>query len=210
MVCKREGEALHGLPTAIVVALCMASLACDEARAVDGIYDDRTRALVRLDYDSNRDGRIDVRTYLQGTLPFRTEADSNGDGRIDRWEYLDRHARVVRIGTSMRDDGVEDRWTWEADARGERRVDYARARDNVISRREYYRDEQLVRAEEDANSDGLIDKWEVFENRVLRQVSFDTSYAAGRADRRVIYSASGQFERTESDPERDGSFAPHH
>ena len=199
---------MHGLRTSMMVALCLASVACDEARAVDGIYDDRTRALVRLDYDSNRDGRIDVRTYLQGTRPFRTEADTNGDGRVDRWEYLDRNARLVRVGSASRDDGVEDRWTWEPDARGERRVDYARARDTIVTRREYYRDDQLVRAEEDGNADGLIDKWERFENRVLREVSFDTSYGAGRPDRRVTYSATGQFERVESDPERDGSFAP--
>jgi hypothetical protein len=164
--------------------------------------------LVRLDHDSNGDGLIDVRTYLEGTRPFRTEADVNGDGRVDRWEYLDAAARVVRVGSSTLDDGVEDQWIFEIDARGERLVAYARGRDGVVSRREFYADDRLLRAEEDGNADGIADKWEVFESGVLRELRFDTAYLSGQPDRRVFYSPTGQFVRIEADPERDGTFAP--
>jgi hypothetical protein len=189
-------------------AAVLLTAACAPEPPVHGVYDERTRALLRLDYDSNGDGRIDVRTYLAGTRPYRTEVDGDGDGRVDRWEYLDVNARVVTVGVSSRGDAIEDRWTWPAAANGERRVDIARLRDRAIDRREFYRDDRLVRAEEDNNADGLADKWEVFDNGVLREVRFDTGYAGGQPDRRLLYDAGGKFVRLEIDPERDGTFAP--
>ena len=42
------------------------------------IYDPATRELVRLDYDINGDGRIDVRTYMAGGRPVRLEGGAQG------------------------------------------------------------------------------------------------------------------------------------
>jgi hypothetical protein len=192
--------------TGVTVGLVSMAGACAPPPPIHGVYDERTRALLRLDYDSDGDGRIDVRTYLAGTRAFRTEVDDNGDGRVDRWEYLDVNARVSRVGSSSRADAVEDQWTWKPTAGGERRVDYARSRDGVVTRREFYLGDLLNRAEEDNNADGRPDKWEAFESGVLRDVRFDTEYAAGRPDRRLVYDAQGRFVRLELDPERDGTF----
>lgn len=209
--CKREGEALSGgalrLAATSAVLVCLAACAGPQPRGVAGVYDEQTRELVRVDLDRDGDGRIDVRTYTRGSLPLRTEVDTDGDADVDRWEYLDANGQLRSVGSASNgDSGLEDTWTWMVDATGERRVDLARQRDRRITRREYYRDDRLVRADEDTSGDGLPDKWEVFENGVLRQASFDTAFSTGRPDRRIVYSASGQYDHLEADPERDGTF----
>jgi hypothetical protein len=156
-------------------------------------YDAVTRQLDRVAVDTNGDGRLDQWTYMAGNRPLRSEADTDGDGRIDRWEYLDAIGGVQRAGTSSRRDGVEDVWTWGIDSGGERRVDLARRHDRQIDRREFFRGDALVRAEEDTNADGQPDKWERYEAGVLREVLLDTTHRAARPDRRLRYGADGQF-----------------
>lgn len=169
-------------------------------------YDPFTRRLVRLDLDQSGDGRVDVRTYLDGNRPLRAELDVAGKGQIDRWEYFDAAGQLILVGTSSLGDGIEDTWTHAATPEGERRVDQSSSRDRRIDRREHYRDETLLRAEEDVNGDGRPDKWETYEGGALRMVAFDTTYAAGRPDRRVIYNADGQFSHVEVDIRGDGRF----
>jgi hypothetical protein len=169
-------------------------------------YDPVTRRLVRLDLDSNGDGRIDTRTYLDGNRPFRTEVDADGDGRVDQWEYLDATGALVRIGTSSAGDGVADTWTRAVGADGLQEVGLSRFRDGRVDRREFFRGETLERAEEDVDGDGLVDKWETWDAGALRVVAFDTTFSTGRPDRRLTYDASGRLTRLEADPEGDGRF----
>lgn len=130
----------------------------------------------------------------------------DGDGRIDRWEYFDTRAALTVIGTSSRGDGIEDTWTYAGAVGDERQIARSGRRDRQIDRREFYRDDVLVRVEEDTNADGLIDKWSRYEGAVLREVLLDRSLGLGRPDRRLRYDAKGQFEMIEADPERDGTF----
>lgn len=169
------------------------------------MYDQRSRQLVRLDWDANGDGRIDQRTYFSGGVAVRSEIDSDADDRVDRWEYVDTAARITRVGTSSANDGIEDTWTWSADASGDVRIDRAQYRDGVVDRREFARGDRLVRAEEDANRDGLIDKWETWDGGVLLVAAYDTRLATGRPDRRLVYEG-GRFAYLESDPDGDGKF----
>ena len=172
---------------------------------VTSVYDALTRELIRLDADTDRDGVIDARTYVRATTVMRTEVDRNGDGRVDRWEYL-AGDQIVRVGSSSALDGVEDTWTFPAAAGGEVVIDRALGGDRRPLRRETYRHDTLLRAEEDSNADGLPDKWEAFEGGRLRTVAFDTSGRAGRPDRRLVYDAAGQFDYLEVDEKRDGVF----
>ena len=174
-------------------------------RAVPG-YDDFTARLVQLSADQNGDGRIDQWTYLDGNRPLRGEADVDADGRVDRWEYFDAQAALILVGTSSRGDGVEDTWTRPSlTVSGEVHVSTARLRDRLADRHEYFRADRLVRAEEDTNADGRIDKWERYEGSLLREASFDTSFMKGRPDRRVVYDAKGGSV-VEADPDGDGTF----
>ena len=190
---------------AVCSALAGAGCLLDNQRRAVPSYDTTTRRLVQLAGDLDGDGRLDQWTYLDGNRPLRGEADSDGDGRIDRWEYFDSTAKLERVGLSSRNDGVEDTWTW-VERDGERRVDRARGRDRRIDRREFLRDGQVMRAEEDANGDGRADRWDRYEAGVLREAAFDTSFAIGRPDRRLVYDARGRFVRAEADPDRDGRF----
>jgi hypothetical protein len=176
------------------------------AHAPRPAYELVSRRLVRLDWDANGDGRIEQRTYVTGTMPLRTEIDRDGDGRVDVWEYVGSSGAVSRVGSASANDGVEDTWTWMPDGRGEVRVDRAQYRDGVTDRREYFRSEVLVRAEEDANRDGRFDKWETWDSGVLRVAAFDISFEAGRPNRRLVYGGDGRFEYMEADLNGDGRF----
>lgn len=66
----------------------------------------------------------------------------------------------------------------------------------------------IIRAEEDSDGDGVIDKWETYdaagsESRLV-SVAFDTGHR-GRPDRRLTYDAAGAV-RVEVDPDGDGRF----
>src|SRR5471032_1176642 len=77
---------------------------------VSPVYDPDSQTVSRLDYDSDADGRVDIRSYLQNGRGVRLEADGNGDGRVDRWEYYRADGQLDRLGTSSRADGREDTW----------------------------------------------------------------------------------------------------
>ena len=66
----------------------------------------------------------------------------------------------------------------------------------------------MVRSEEDTNGDGQLDRWDRYDGPIRRQTDFDTTLAAGRPNRRVLYDEAGRFLRVEADPELDGSFVP--
>lgn len=177
-----------------------------ERTTVTPSYDIYTSRLIQLSADQDGDGRIDQWTYLDGSRPLRGEKDLDGDGRIDRWEYFGTQAELVKVGTSSRNDGIEDTWTQVARTNGEGRIDISVRRDRVIDRHQYYRGESLARVEIDSNADGRIDRWERYEQGVLREAQFDTSFTAPRPDRRLLYDAQGRFIGAEADDDRDGVF----
>ena len=168
-----------------------------------GVYAHDSRALVRLDYDHDGDGRIDVRTYMRSGRPVRLEADSNADGLVERWEYYDSTGTLLRIGGSTQDDGREDTWVR---AEGVRRfVDIASARNGWIDRREVYEADTLVRAESDSNHDGLADRWEEFRDGALVRLMLDDERRHGRPTRRILYGPA-QEARVETDIDGDGEW----
>ena len=111
-----KGKAAAGVIAGLGLCGCAA-----DVTTVASSYDALTRELVRIDVDTNRDGVVDTRTYMRGTVAYRTEVDGNGDGRVDRWEYLE-NGELRRVGSSSANDGVEDTWAAVAAVDGERRV----------------------------------------------------------------------------------------
>ena len=189
-----------------IAAIAGCAAAPEQRRAVPS-YDDFTGRLIQLNADQNGDGRIDQWSYLDGNRPIRGEADTDDDGRIDRWEYFDANAVLTLVGTSSRGDGVEDTWTFPSPSNdGETQVVSSRRRDRAFDHREYFRGGSLLRSEDDTNSDGRIDKWERYEDSVLREAAFDTSFQRGRPDRRVQYDEKGRFAYVEEDSDGDGTF----
>ncbi len=154
-----------------------------------GVYAPDTRVLVRLDYDFDRDGRIDVRTYMREGRPVRLEGDANGDDVIDRWEYYGANGELLRIGASSEGDGRED--TWVRSSNAGQQVDISSRRDGIVDRREVYEGERLVRVESDTNHDGLPDLWEEFDGKAVARLLVDEDKRHGRPTRRLVYAPNG-------------------
>lgn len=150
-----------------------------EKKDVTAQYNPQTGRLNRLEVDTNKNGRIDTWTYMDGTRIDRIEIDRDEDGTIDRWEHYTDN-KLARVGTSTRGDGVEDQWAFQA-AQG-----------------------HLERVETDTDRDGRVDKWEHYDAPqrpggppVLRAVSTDPD-SSGKPTRRLLYRADGSFERSET------------
>jgi hypothetical protein len=65
-----------------------------------------------------------------------------------------------------------------------------------VSRWEWFEHGQLVRAEEDTDGDGKVDKWETYNAGTLASLALDTT-GRGLPDRRLIYKPDGTLERIE-------------
>jgi len=176
------------------VLMCAALVACARDR-VTAVYD-AGGAIRRIDYDTDRDGRIDLRAYLLNGRTVRIEADGNGDGIVDRWEYYGGNGGLDRLGTSSESDGVED--TWVVQTGEQMRIDISTRRDGVADRHELHENGIVVSAEQDTNGDGRIDQWQRFDHGTLRELLIDTTLASGQPDRRLVYADNGVLQRVES------------
>jgi hypothetical protein len=192
----------------LLVAAALMAFACggdsaDPRKTVTPTSDPSVR-LQRLDYDSNSNGKPDVHTYMEGNRAVRSEIDANEDGVIDRWEYYDDRRQVIRIGMSSAGDNTVDTATATEPARIER----SSQRDDVIDRREFVEGDEVIRAEEDSDRDGRMDRWEGYKDGVLVTLALDTTGQLGRPDRRLVYGDNGDVVRVEVDPDGDGVFSP--
>jgi hypothetical protein len=187
----------------LLAAVTMAACGRAPAEQVSAVFAHDSRALVRLDYDYDGNGRIDVRTYMRQGRPVRLEGDRNGDGLVDRWEYYGRNGALLRIGGSTRDDGREDTWIH---TEGDRRVvEISSMRDGRVDRREVYQGDALVGAESDTNHDGLPDRWDEFRDGAVVRVMLDEERRHGRPTRRIVYDGD-RAARIETDADGDGAW----
>ena len=178
----------------LVLGVAITFSACARER-VTPVYDP-AGTIRRLDYDTDRDGHVDMRAYLENGRTVRIEADGNSDGVVDRWEYYRADGQLDRLGTSSESDGVED--TWVVQTGDQMRVDIATRRDGVADRHEFHDKGVLVRAEQDTNGDGRIDQWQRFDGGKLRELLVDTSRSSGRPDTRLVYASDGSVQRDDS------------
>jgi hypothetical protein len=171
-------------------------------------YDTSTGTLKELQADSDGDGVVDTWGYMDGSRVVRVEVDENGDRIVDRWEYhksqtgLPEKARPLGQlprSVELRRGGVE------SPDKTIERIERATRRDGVVSRWEYFENGFLVRVEEDKNGDGKIDKWETYSDGSLATMAIDTVHR-GKPDRRLIYRQDGTLDRIEIDPSGSGMF----
>lgn len=187
-----------------VIALLAAVASCRSGPIATPVYDDQTHTLIRIDYDYDRDGRVDVRTFMKNGRVERLEGDADGDGRVDRWEYYGPDGQLLRVGGSTGHDGVQDSWAYRSG--DDLRLDLSTRRDGVVDRREFYHASVLVRTESDTDHDGHMDTWEEYEGGRLARVLLDDR-GLGRPTRRLTYGRDGSV-RVEVAPDGDGRFVP--
>jgi hypothetical protein len=176
------------VPLLLIVTVLLGS-GCSTSPRAAGVYAPDTRVLVRLDYDFDGDGRIDVRTYIREGRPVRLEGDADGDGVVDRWEYYGANGQLLRIGASSAHDGRED--TWVRTSGAGRHVEISSLRDGIVDRREVYQGERLLAVELDTNHDGLFDMWEEFDGTAVARLLVDEEKRYGRPTRRLVYEPNG-------------------
>lgn len=200
-----EGLRLRGASIswrmAWIALACVSLSGCDDRATrqrnagLKPTYDKATGKLKELAYDSNRNGRFDTWTEMDGTRPVRSRIDVNEDGKIDRWEEYDQNGGLVRVGFSRTDNGKADAWAYQSPDGTLHRIELASAADEQrIYRWEYYDATEaasggrgaLVRADEDTNGDGRPDKWETYEDGSIVSVAFDEN-GNGRPDRKLTY-----------------------
>lgn len=151
------------------------------ANGISPIYNAQTGRLEALVSDRDHDGRPETRARMDGGTITSIEIDRNGDGVPDRWEYYNVTPNVI--------DHAE-----EANGPGP-----------AITRREFYVDGVIRRVVDDTDLDGRPDKWEFYERGTLVSVEVDL-LGHGFASQRLVYSAAGEVDRVETDPDGDGVF----
>jgi hypothetical protein len=198
-----------GLTTGAVVALiyCACTATTDQGR-IEPVYDQQTGRLQVLKYDSNGNNKVDTVSYMDGSQILRIEIDKDEDGKVERWEYYNADQKLEKVGFSRAGDGKEDAWSYAASDGSIVRIEIATHGDGKVSRIEHYEHDAIIRAEEDSDADGAVDKWETYEatgeESRLALVAFDSRHR-GRPDRRLVYGRNGGV-HIEVDPDGDGSF----
>ena len=189
---------------------------------IQGHYGRLDGKLERLTYDSNDDGKTDTWAYTSAAVIARIEIDTDADGKVDRWEYYTPGQSLEKVGFSRGNTGTPDAWAFQGADGTISRMDIAgpcpgapvatlpvaaaAPRAALVTRREFYAGGGVVRAEDDADCDGQVDKWETFTDGALTTVAFDTT-GRGTPDRRIVYARDG-VAHVEIDPEGTGQFRP--
>ena len=201
--------ATRALPILVVVLVCASACSDPETERIKKTtlptYDKTTGKLTELTFDSNKNGKIDTWTEMDGTKPIRSRIDLDEDGKIDRWEYYDDKGGLAKVGFSRKQNGKPDAWAFAGPDGKLARVEVSSTSDeHKIDRWEFYDGTGLIRAEEDTNGDGRVDKWETYENGALKTAAMDEN-GDGIADRRLTYLA-GSLVLIESAPDALGRF----
>jgi hypothetical protein len=223
-VSVRAREGARGRPwrssAAWWLALSAACLSCADAEQQQlrhGIrpnYDKKTGRLVQLDYDSDKNGRVDTWTVMNGAKPVESRIDRNEDGRIERWEFYSDTGDLTKVGFSRNGDGEADAWAFPGADHTVQKIEISSTHDeHRIDRWEYYDASKagpdgqgaLVRAEQDTDDDGKPDKWETYDGGALETVAFDEN-GDGIADRRLTYRGA-TLVLIESQPDASGRYA---
>ncbi len=214
---ERDNHAARLIVAGIVLGALPAWACSDPDRerlkaTTKATYDPQTGRLAELTFDSNKNGKIDTWTQMDGGRPVRARLDRDEDGRIDRWEYYDSAGRLNKVGFSRQGNGKLDAWAYPNSSGKIVRVEVSSAGDeNKIDRLEVY-DPQgppgpdgigpLVQVIQDTNGDGTRDKWERYQNGQLHTAEFDEN-GDGRPDRRLTY-RDAELVSIESEPDGRG------
>lgn len=214
--CKSRGEALTPdmltrLSGVLMAVLIAAACSKPAGRPPAANYDSKTGKLTTLSVDSNRNGKVDAVSYMDGTRILRIEVDQDENGQVDRWDFYGPDKKLERVGFSRESDGVMDAVASYQSEGVLLRMEVSTRRDGIFDRIERYTDGRLVESAEDTDGDGRPDKWDeygpsgVAGGAVVVSTKFDDS-KSGKPERRFVYGHNGAIARVEFDRDGDGVF----
>ena len=158
------------------------------------VYNDKSGQLEQIVSDSNGDGKVDTRAFMEGRRLLRIEIDRNNDGATDRFEFYG-EAPPERVDPNSPAGRAEIE-----------RVEESNGPDvKQITRREFYERGELARVEDDSNNDGRLDRWELYERGTLSRIDMDVN-GSGFPTRRLVYRRDGTIDRVEVDPAGTGAW----
>jgi len=153
-------------------------------------YDEWGR-LVRIERDSNGDGKVDQISHHAGEKePTLIEIDTDFDGRFDRWEYYT-DGKLTKIGVA-RSGSAPDLWSCLDRQGHEVRREYDDDHDGKVERVEHLFNGRVVRVEIDSDRDGRFDRWQLWVGGQLAAEQLDTD-GDGRPDREIRYGNDGRI-----------------
>ena len=201
--------------SAVLIAVALAANCSNSpGRPPAARYDSRTGKLATLAVDTNRNGKVDAVSHMDGTRILRIEVDQNEDGQIDRWDFYGADRKLERVGFSRQNDGLMDAVAFYESEGVLARMEVSTRRDGTFDRIERYASGLLVEVAEDTDGDGRPDKWDAYgrpatgsADPVVIATLFDDS-RRGKPERRFVYGHNGAIARVEVDPDGDGVFAP--
>jgi hypothetical protein len=161
-----------------------------DAAGVKATYSKTTGKLELITYDTNKDGKVDAWSHMDGTRLVSMDIDRDFDGVADRWEYYGAGGALEKVGYSRANDGKADAWAYQGPDGQVARVEVSTRRDGIVSRTEFFEAGKLARVEEDSDGDGKLDKWETYREGALLGAELDTN-RDGRPDRRLTYGPDG-------------------
>jgi len=160
-------------------------------------YYDSLGQLVRIEHDTNGDGRAEeIARYDGQKEPSVVEIDEDSDGWIDRWEYYDQKGKLLRVGRSHKTKGQPDEWTTRDEQGRTTRVEHDEDGDGRVDRIEILEGGKVVALEIDSDRDGRIDRWQRFAAGRLISEDLDTN-GDGKPDRRLRFRPDGTVQGME-------------
>jgi hypothetical protein len=202
---------LTRLSGAMIAVLMAAGCSKAAGHTPAASYDPKTGKLTTLAVDSNRNGKVDTVSHMDGARIVRIEVDQDENGQVDRWDFYGPDKKLERVGFSRQNDGVMDAVAYYQSEGVLTRMEVSTRRDGTFDRIERYVDGRLVEAAEDTDADGRPDKWDQYARSssttedVVIATAFDDS-KSGRPERRFVYGVNGAIARVEYDENGDGVF----
>jgi len=203
---------LTRLSRLLIAGLLAANCSKAAGRAPAASYDSKTGKLSTLSVDTNRNGKVDTVSHMDGARILRIEVDQNEDGQIDRWDFYGADRKLERVGFSRQNDGLMDAVAFYESEGVLSRMEVSTRRDATFDRIERYANGLLLEVAEDTDGDGRPDKWDTYgppaagsEDPVVVSTLFDDS-RRGKPERRFVYGHNGAIARIELDPDGDGVF----